>query len=217
MVVLRDELKPFMVDHTPDPHDPEILNKYEADALGEYIRGRKKVVDIGCGLGRSSVAFYHAFDMKDAIFYLVDYDEKRLWSDYQVVGGRPLGYSSRVVPITCFKAINAYCTDNGFVRCNVRGMNTKYYQRFKGVDLLYSFFAVGFHFPIQKFIEEHEVGKFTSDDVVLIFGVRKEGSPTYEQSIPPEYVHPFELVERIKSESPDEDFVVYKKVVDIVA
>lgn len=134
----------------------------------------KKIVDLGCGMGRSSVFFYHMFSLKDTKFFMGDFD-KNTWRPQGENKGA-LGYhdNNNPIPFNSLDLTNRYCDYNNLKNREVMDLDSDRIKELKDIDLLYSFYSVGYHWSIDKAIERYGLLDITTSTATFIFGVRKE-------------------------------------------
>lgn len=123
----------------------------------------KTALDVGSGIGRVSVFFLKYFNWTRTLFILADGDS----GDKQLSGMRA-GESD------FYNSLNAtelFCKSNGME--NFKTFNLEKYQWSKlnhRPDLVYSFLAFGFHWPINSFLED--IHPILENNCLLIFGLR---------------------------------------------
>jgi len=146
----------------------------EYESLRRLFGFPKKVLDIGCGLGRSSVFLKNMCHWNGAKFYLADFNE-----NVQYPKGRtniPLGYfdDAKPVPFNSLGATMYFCTDNDLVNVKTIDLSTNNIKKLRNVDLVYSFHSVGYHWSIEKAIKKYNLNDVTTPNAKLIFGVRNK-------------------------------------------
>ncbi len=139
----------------------------EFDAAEPVLRAMPrpgKALDIGCGLGRSTTFFRRALDWSDTEFHLYDGDGPRI--DYPRSGQRT--DRSFCGDLTALRQVLEH---NGVPNCRVfdaHELNHRLDALPGPYDLVYSFYAAGFHWSLADFWSEFEaishgrtVGVFT--------------------------------------------------------
>jgi len=139
-------------DHSLYTNMPEVRH------IEEYVKDPKTVLDLGCGIGRASVYFHKRFNWNAKVF-LVDGDE----GNKQIGDGKKPGYYNR------FTATELFCTANGLTDFEVS--KTIPDRKF---DLIYSFLAFGFHWPI----EYYDLKPYCHENTKLIFGIQPDTKVT---------------------------------------
>ena len=137
----------------------------EIDGIEKYLKdiNPSVAVDVGSGIGRASVFFFKYFNWIDTLFILADGDS----GDKQLSGireGKTDFYNS-------LEATEAFCRANGM--SNFRTLNlekSKWRELDCKPDLIYSFKALGFHWPVNSFLEE--IYPLLNDKCLLIFDLR---------------------------------------------
>lgn len=109
----------------------------------------KRVLELGAGLGRVSVFLNKKYNWHSTDFYLLDGDT----GDVQIAGlhdevGEDF-YNS-------FDATKEFCLANGMNQDKLHFINAEWNWNFIGLqfDLCYSFKAIGFHWPINSYLEK---------------------------------------------------------------
>ncbi len=127
----------------------------EFDATASLLRGIPKparVLDIGCGLGRSTAFFRRALDWNGTEFHLYDGDGPRI--DYPRSGVR--NDRSFCGDLTTLRAVLDY---NQVPNCRIFDAHQQG-RRLDGLpgpyDLVWSFYAAGFHWSLADFWGEFE-------------------------------------------------------------
>lgn len=156
--------------------------KEEVKLLKDYIFDAKNILDLGCGIGRSSINFYKKLSLKTCMFYLADYysmDWKKniegIRKQAKQKGSDTFGYHKDNKPFyTASKdIIESYCKDNGLINFEIVDMSSNRIQGLKDIDLVYSFHSVGYHFPIGENVKKFDLLNVTVPDALFIFGVNR--------------------------------------------
>jgi len=128
----------------------------------------KNILEIGCGIGRVSVGFFkHYPSWKNTNFYMLDGDS----GDKQIAGTSSTdgGYYNRLA------ATKEYCIANGIqndkVFCIDAASNDL--SQMPIFDCVYSFYAIGFHWPISFYIDK--LLPIIRQGTILCFGMREYG------------------------------------------
>lgn len=126
------------------------------------------VLEIGAGLGRVSVYLKNACKWNETKFYLLDGDS----------GDKQIAYTHDSVSPDHFynsiKAAKDFCTSNGIENKNLVLLNAEKEDWLKlqiKFDLVYSFKAIGFHWPINDYL--NKIYKLLVKDAILIFDIRR--------------------------------------------
>jgi len=135
----------------------------------------KVALDVGSGIGRASVFFSKYFDWKDTLFVLADGDSGLK----QIFGMRDEAkefYNS-------LEATDIFCRANGVAKYEPFNLeHGKWDELERKPDLVYSFLALGFHWPINSFLDE--IYPQLAEHCLLIFGMRgKKGFAWVDQQI----------------------------------
>lgn len=165
----------------------------------------KAILDVGSGIGRASVFFFKYFNWKDTLFVLADGDS----GDKQLSGMRTEGldfYNS-------LEATKVFCKSNGMQNIEIFNIEKhKWNELNHRPDLVYSFLALGFHWPINSFLED--IYPFLEDDCLLVFGLRGgvKAKDWINQQIEKIDYNKYQIIEFYsESEKKKGDFVVLRK------
>ncbi|MFT7620549.1 MAG: SAM-dependent methyltransferase [Planctomycetota bacterium] len=146
-------------------HDYNKQCEVEYNAIKGYLGEPKRTLELGCGLGRMSVYLNWKFDNPETHFTLADANE--VTHESNISGWNPGRDFYNNLDTT-----KAFCNKNGLKNLSLFDIHADDVKDIGKIDLLYSFLAVGFHFPI-----EESLAKFwpcLSPDSTLIFGVRQK-------------------------------------------
>jgi SAM-dependent methyltransferase len=179
---------------------PEIKN------IDKYLKDIKpnKVLDIGAGVGRASVYIQNRYKWKDTCFYLLDGDGGDVQYDELRTGNHEY-YNS-------FSSAKIFCGANDLNIVQLNAKNDWYLNIVNSIDLVYSFLAIGFHWPINFYLRD--IYKVSKKDSLIIFGIRgiekKDWINKQVKNINPSK---FKILELTQNKSKDRDSVlVLKKV-----
>lgn len=123
----------------------------------------KNVLEIGAGIGRASVFLAKYFGWEETDFYLLDGDS----GDEQVNG---VNYESKDSFYNSIAATKEFCSANGLKVYTLNAEKGDWKALGVKYDLVYSFLAIGFHWPISIYLDE--IYNMLEKDTLLIFGVR---------------------------------------------
>ena len=129
----------------------------------------KNVLELGCGLGRVSAAFHKTFPLwAETNFYLLDGDS----GTEQIAG---ISYDSDKSFYNSLKLTEEFCLINGIPRNQIVLINAEHAEPFSLIenvkfDFVYSFFAIGFHWPIDLYLER--LLPHLNSGSILCFGIR---------------------------------------------
>jgi len=121
----------------------------ELEGIEKYLKDMnpRVALDVGSGIGRASVFFFKYYNWEDTLFILADGDS----GERQLSGirkGESDFYNS-------LEATEIYCQVNGmskFMTFNLEKF--RWGELPYKPDLVYSFKALGFHWPINSFLEK---------------------------------------------------------------
>jgi hypothetical protein len=129
----------------------------------------KKILDLGCGLGRNSVYLNRVYNQPDVQFILAD---SSIISSNIKMGWNPGEDWYNDLQLTI-----DFCDLNGLTNYKIIDLVNDKLDELKNIDLIYSFMSVGFHYPIEPYLEIFN--KVMNKNGMMIFGVR---SGMYEKS-----------------------------------
>lgn len=143
----------------------------EIDNVRKYFENKspRNVLELGCGLGRSSVGFYNVFpSWEKTNFFLLDGDS----GEKQIAFIRTNGYKDFYNDL---KLTKEFCLWNGISKDQIRILNAEELDPFLSVedikfDFVYSFLAIGFHWPISLYLEK--LLPYLYSNSILCFGIR---------------------------------------------
>lgn len=143
-------------------------NAPELKNTEKYLKNIKplNVLEIGAGLGRSSVFFFKYFDWKDTNFYLLDGDSGKIKHTGVRVDEENGFYSSK-------RSAEDFCNANGMIKMEYLDAETDDWM-FLDItfDVVYSFLAIGFHWPVSLYLDK--IYHMLSENAVLMFGIRSK-------------------------------------------
>ncbi len=123
----------------------------------------KKCLEVGCGLGRVSVYLNKTFSW-GAEFYMLDGDS----GTEQIAG---ISYELKEAYYNSLSATKEFCAANGLQNCVLLDAHKKELPTEK-IDLCYSFKAIGFHWPINEYLDI--LYTCLQPGALLLFGIRSE-------------------------------------------
>jgi len=143
----------------------DFLQLSEIEGIEGYLKdlNPKIALDVGSGIGRASVFLFKYFNWKDTLFVLADGDS----GDKQLSGirtGESDFYNS-------LEVTGLFCRSNGMENVEIFNLEKcKWEDLSYRPDLVYSFLALGFHWPINSFLED--IHPLLKNSCLLIFGLR---------------------------------------------
>lgn len=174
---------------------PEIknINRYLEKLDPHYV------MDIGAGIGRASVYLHNKYKWDNTIFYLLDGNGGEIQYD-QLRTGKDEFYNS-------FYCAKLFCENNGLkiIQLNANKEWISYIT--KSIDLIYSFLAIGFHWPIDFYLDD--IYSISKIGALIIFGIRGiEKREWINDQINKIDTNKFKIEELIQNESKDRDSVL---------
>ena len=193
--------------------DGETYQKRSVDEFNNIknlISGKtKKVIDLGCGLGRSSIFFKNMLSMDDTLFYMCDFTGK----GFDKTG--PCGeHTSGNIPYNDLTLTDSFTTLNNLTNTEIVDLNKGGVSEITNVDLLYSFHCVGYHWDISDSFKNNNLENVLSENSTMVFGIRKDktrDTRSEDNSLNyPETLGSFNLVKRIGG-GLLQDYVIYQR------
>lgn len=183
------------------------VSKDELNHLKDEIGAPNIVLDIGCGLGRSSIYFKNSLKLFNTKFYLADFSSKKWESLYNDLISRKLrqvGYfpNNEILPFTDLNMTKLLCDSNNLTNYEIINLKTPMIYNLRDIDLVYSFNAIGYHLPININIKKYHLMDTTTEDAKFIFGIRK--------GFVPESIDELNLIKKINGDL-FQDYCVYEK------
>lgn len=145
------------------------LSVCEYETFKHYIGKPKKILELGCGLGRMSVYLNKQLDY-DPKFILADFDDVSKKIKY---GWNPGKSFYNKLNLT-----NKFCLMNGLINFETFDLSKNDILKLKDIDLIISVMSVGFHYPIEQYMEK--LLKICNGNI--IFGIRKNNSMYNKES-----------------------------------
>ena len=145
--------------------DPDFYNKMslsEYSAIAKHLNNPKNILELGCGLGRMSI-FLNAHLKKPAHFILADVSETSSKIKY--------GWNPKESYYNDLELTAKFSELHGLKNFETFNLLERDVSELKNIDLVMSFLSVGFHYPIDQYFKK--LLKVTSDDAVMIFGIRR--------------------------------------------
>ena len=159
----------------------------EIGEIEKYLKRTPRVaLDVGSGIGRASVFFFKYFKWIKTLFILADGDSGNIQLCGRRTGGADF-YNS-------LKATESFCRANGMEDFKTFNLEKSGWAKLpRKPDLVYSFKALGFHWPINPFLEV--VYPALSQKCRLIFELRAGNPQSFEWT-----KRQIELIDRTKYE-----------------
>ena len=142
----------------------EELSQIQFDAIKKYIKNPKKILDLGCGLGRMSV--YLNWMLKDPeIEYILADGSCNNVPIKQKYGWNPSGEFYNDLQLT-----EEFVKINGLSNYRILDLGDNSLHLLEDIDIVMSLLSVGFHYPIEPYLED--LISIASNTSTFIFGVR---------------------------------------------
>jgi len=162
---INDEFRPCIhaqiVGEAKNKGAYDLGSQTEYETIKNFIRNKKKFLEVGCGLGRMSIYCNSQLDYK-AEFILADSNGNP--NKFKRYGWKPKdGYYNNL------KLTEKFAKLNGLNNYKIFDMNKEDLLTLSGIDVVMSFFSVGFHYPIEDYMGK--LLTITNDNCVMIFGL----------------------------------------------
>jgi len=141
------------------------FNPPEFKRIKDFLKklNPKVVLEMGSGIGRASVCLFKYFNWENTLFILADGDS----GEKQLSGMRKWAreyYNS-------LDATESFCRANKLNNFRIFNLEKSTWKDLScKPDLVYSFYALGFHWPINQFLID--IYPFLENKCNLIFGLR---------------------------------------------
>lgn len=185
----------------------DFINRTEDEysIVKEYLDVKNNIIDLGCGLGRSSIYFKNIHDM-DNKFYMCDFNGE----DFNKKQNCGTHNNTQPIAYNDLSLTNEFCTLNNLLNTQYINLENDDITNLENVDLLYSFHCVGYHWSIEKSFEKYNIENITNDEAILIFGIRNSKQTEKLPFNYPDQIGSFKLKERVNGKKL-QDFLIYKK------
>lgn len=130
-----------------NPEHYSLETARQQQSLQQLIKGRtiRRVLDLGCGLGRAAVALHDLLKDPTVVYFLADY------TGYS--GPLIYGWTENEI-YNDLAATALFCTANGLTNYQLIDLDSNVAKNLvKRVDLVISWEAVGFHVPVESYID----------------------------------------------------------------
>lgn len=138
-------------------------SEWEFDAVGPHLPRPRRVLDLGCGLGRSTVYLNACLRDPDVEYVLADTSAS---TDRTPIAGWNPGEDF----YNDLEWTEEFVRLNGVGRFRTFDLRRDDWSSLGKVDLVMSFLAVGFHFPIEGVLDR--LLQVATPDSTMVFGVR---------------------------------------------
>lgn len=130
----------------------------------DYLNRPRKILDLGCGLGRVAVWLSYALKNPAAEFILADgnQDDPKETPQY---GWNASNWYNNLATTERFMCLN------GVKNFRLFDLRNEAIESLSGLDLVISMLAVGFHYPIEPYLDA--LAGASSKNVVMVFGLRQ--------------------------------------------
>ena len=140
------------------------LSENEYSVISRYLYPYpKNILDLGCGLGRMSI-FLNKKRPSDSKYYLADSSE--VPESAAAYGWNPGDSWYNDLNLT-----KEFCELNGLNNFEIIDLKSGGLHKLENIDLVFSFLAVGFHYPIESYLAV--LKQIMAKDGLMIFGVRR--------------------------------------------
>jgi SAM-dependent methyltransferase len=180
------------------------ISESEYSLYKEYIpKSVKRVVDLGCGLGRASIYLNSQLD-NDPRFIFADYNEVSEKVKY--------GWNPQSSTYNSLRKTKEFAVLNGMINFSTLDLGVKDLSGIDNVDIIISVLAVGFHYPVEGYLSDFH--RMIKDDGIIVLGIRpKEYGGKYDENSFSELFTTLSYSEDYVSLTKERILVLKKKVV----
>lgn len=139
------------------------LSQLEHEQYKAHINKPKRVLDLGCGLGRAAIYLNHMLNDPEVHFILADANE-----DSQIVTGKYA--SNNQEKYNKLDLTASFCKLNGLTNFETFDIYRNDWNQLKDIDLVISHCSVGMHYPVKDALPN--LLKVTTPNCVMVFGTR---------------------------------------------
>ena len=150
------------------------IHPSEVDFIDSYLQrlSPRCVLDLGCGLGRIGIYLFKRYEWKDARFVMADGDS----GEVQLANlrtGKSDFYNSMATT-------EEFCRANGMENVEFLNLEKQGWDAMKSApDLVVSFYAFGFHWPIEYCLDA--IYPYIEKSCLLLFGMRTDLIDDYKK------------------------------------
>lgn len=153
-----------VVGTSEDPHAYLRQCEWEFDAVDSVLpRNPRRVLDLGCGLGRASVYLNACLPSQSIHFVLAD-------TSLHTRSGPKAGWNPGDDFYNDLDWTGEFVREHGVTSFETFDVLRDDWSRVRDIDLVLSFLAVGFHFPIENVMPQ--LLEAATADCTMIFGAR---------------------------------------------
>lgn len=175
------------------------LSEFEHEQIKDYIGRPKRVMDLGCGLGRVAVYLNAVWNDPDVHYVLADTTcttkVPECWDSLPDAPWNDLAMTA------------SFARLNGLVNFAIFDIVKDDWTSLPPLDLITSHCSVGMHFPIETILPQ--LMRVASDDGTLIFGVRAK--PHYASAFKHLFHEIIWLPQPACGNFPQQDWLVLKR------
>ena len=127
--------------------DPDFYTKMsisEYNAISKHIENPKKILELGCGLGRMSI-FLNSMLKNNAHYILADVSELSQNIKY--------GWDPKESYYNDLDLTSLFAKKHGLENFETFNLLSQNLNKFENIDLVMSFLSVGFHYPISEYLD----------------------------------------------------------------
>ena len=135
----------------------------EYNLFQNFIKTPKTILELGCGLGRMSIFLNSQLQNSDIHYILADSTSNVKIPSY--------GWNANEGYYNDLNLTELFSKNHGMENFEIFDLKNDNIERLNDIDLIMSFLSVGFHYPIENYIDS--LLKISSENCIMVFGIRR--------------------------------------------
>lgn len=202
---LMNELKHLQINNSDKDYQDRSKDEYNKIKDIIFANKPKNILDIGAGIGRSSVYFKNVEELNDTEFYLADFNGK----EFEKKGGCGQHDNVNPIPYNSLDITKSFCENNGMnmKKTKIINLESNGLNNIGKMDIIYSFHCIGYHWSISEAFKNYKLEEHAHENTIFVFGCRN----SVNISKYPKKIGKFNMVKDIPG-AYLQRFLVYKKI-----
>jgi len=142
------------------------ISRAEYSAFSDLIGKPKRLLEIGCGLGRMSVYVKNVAELNDTRFILADGN-----TFPAKINSKMFGFSRNKRIYNDLSMTEKFCIMNNLTNIECFNVEVDSFDKLDKVDFIMSFLSAGYHYPLEDIMPN--ILKIATPDCKMVFGVRE--------------------------------------------